>query len=65
MLRPLAPPLIAILGPDGIGLSTALEQICAAYDVRDALLGIVDDDRKLIGPLAVGALEHEIADFER
>ncbi|EWM19081.1 hypothetical protein [Kutzneria sp. 744] len=34
--RPLGPPLIAIVGPGGIGLSTALERICAALRSRGA-----------------------------
>jgi hypothetical protein len=37
-------------------------QVLAAHDVGDALLGVVDDDGELVGPQAVGALQHEVAD---
>src|SRR6266567_2046282 len=39
------------------------EQIGAAHDVSDVLCCVVDDDRKLIGEQAVGALDDEIADL--
>ena len=45
--------------------SGRVEQVSAAHDVRDVRIGIVDDDRELVGPLAVRALQHEIADFGR
>ena len=37
-------------------------QVLAAHDVGDALRRVVDDHRELVGPQAVGALEHEVAD---
>lgn len=36
-------------------------QICTAHDVGDALIKIVNDDGKLIGPKPVGALQNEIS----
>src|SRR3546814_17567724 len=40
-----------------------VEQVRAAYDVVDALRGIVDDHGQLVGPGAVRAPQHEIADL--
>ena len=38
------------------------EQIRAADDVGDRLVGVVDDHRKLVREQPVGALDHEVAD---
>jgi hypothetical protein len=40
-----------------------VEQVGAAHDLGDALQRIVDDHRQLVGPVAVGARKHEVADF--
>ena len=40
-------------------------QVFAAHDVGDALRRVVDDDRELVGPEAVGAPQHEVADLAR
>ena len=40
-------------------------QVLAAHDVGDALLGIVDHHRELVGPQAVGAPQHEVTDLVR
>ncbi len=40
-------------------------EVFATHDVRDILVGIVDDHRELVGPQAVGASQHEIADIAR
>jgi len=40
-----------------------IEQIRAAHHVGDALIGIIDHHRKLVGVEAVGAEQDEIADF--
>ena len=37
-------------------------QVLAAHDVGDALRGVVDHHRQLVGPQAVGAPQHEVAD---
>ncbi len=41
-----------------------VEQVGAAHDVADALRGVVDHDRQLIGPQAVGAPHDEVADVD-
>lgn len=38
------------------------EQVLPAYDVCDALVGIVGDDGKLVRPKSVGTQEDEVAD---
>ena len=38
------------------------EQVLPAYDVCDALVGIVGDDGKLVRPKSVGAQEDEVTD---
>ena len=38
------------------------QQVLAADDMGDALLGIVGHHRQLVGPEAVGAQKHEVAD---
>ena len=40
-----------------------IEQVGAAHHVGDALRGVVDHHRELVGPVAVGTLEHEVADL--
>src|SRR3546814_8808190 len=40
-----------------------VEQVRAAHDFGDALRGIVDDHGQLVGPGAVRAPQHEIADL--
>ncbi len=42
-----------------------IDEIRAAHHFRDALLGIVRDDRELVGVEPVGPLQHEVADFRR
>ena len=39
-----------------------IEQVGAAHHVGDALLGVVDHHRELVGELPVGAIQHEVAD---
>ena len=39
-----------------------VEQVGAAHDVGYALFRVVDHDRELVGELAVGAPQHEVAD---
>ena len=41
------------------------QQVGATDDVGDALVAVVDDYRELVSPVAVGATDHEIADFTR
>lgn len=40
-----------------------IEQVGAAHHVADALRGVVDHHRQLVGPATVGAQQHEIADL--
>ena len=40
-----------------------VEQVAAAHDLRDPLIGIVHDDGQLIGKPAVSAADYEIAHF--
>lgn len=42
-----------------------VEEVGAADDVGDALIGIVNDDGELVGEVAVGAEEDEVADLVR
>ena len=42
-----------------------IEQVGAADDIGDPLRGIIDHDRQLVGPVAVRAAQHEVADFAR
>jgi len=42
-----------------------VEQVGAPHDVRDALVGVVDHDGQLVGEVAVGAQQHEVADLAR
>lgn len=39
-----------------------VKEVFAAHDVRDALLGVVNNHGKLIGPQTVGSLDHEVTD---
>ena len=39
-----------------------MKEICAAHDMRDSLVGIVDHHGELIRKDMVGAMEHEVAD---
>src|SRR6185312_12637314 len=41
----------------------ALEKVSAAYDVGDALSGIVHDDRKLIGEYSVAAPDDDVPEL--
>jgi hypothetical protein len=40
-------------------------QVLAAHHVGDALRGVVHHHRQLVGPQAVGAVEHEVAHLVR
>src|SRR5689334_13827832 len=39
-----------------------VEQVGAAHDIADVLLGVVDHHCELVGEQAVGAVEDEVAD---
>ena len=46
-----------------VGLSRRRgEQVVAAHDLVDALLGVVDDDRQVVGRHAVVAPQHDVVD---
>ena len=42
-----------------------VEQIAAAHHLGDALLGVVDDDRQLVGEQAISAVDDKIPDITR
>ena len=41
-----------------------VEQVGTTDHVGDALVGIVHHDGELVGPQAIGATQHEVADFD-
>ena len=54
-----------MLACKAIWRGSAAEQVGAAHDVRDALSGVVDDDRQLIGKQAVATADDEVTDVSR